>query len=901
MKRGWLFWLLAIAFLWIVASRITEIEKLAVTLAQGQWQWVLVAALLQALYYLVFTEVYQSAFFTVEVTSRIKDLVPVVLSSIFVNAAVPTGGAGGAALFVDDAARRGQSAARATAGTLLVIAADFGTFALVMAAGLVHLLVAHDLKVYEIVAALILLAIVGGLGAVLSLGLWSPRRLQRLLEWAQRTINRLATMLRQPAPLPDKWGEANAREFAETASAIALHPDRLARTLAVAFTAHLVDLASLYALFLAFRQPIGISVLVTGYAMGVLFWIVSITPQGIGVVEGMMALVYVSLGVPAAKATVIVLAYRGLTLWLPLLIGFGLLRRIQTFAGTGRARKGAFGVRAVTVVTAIAGIVNVLSAVMPALGDRLALLSEILPLVLRRGARLATVLAGFGLLVLAGNLWRRKRVAWLLALTLLGISIASHLLKGLDYEEAALEGALMVWLLLLRPRFRARSDPPSIRQGIGLLVAALLFTLGYGSLGFYLLDRHFQVHLSLGAAIRQTLVMFTQFYDPGLAPISGFGRYFAASIYVIGAATMGYAMLMLFRPVLMRGSAAETEHIRAASIVKAYGRSSLARFALLDDKSYYLTPHDSLIAYVAKGRFAVALGDPIGPAEDTAAAISGFQQHCTRNGWLPVFYQTLPDYLDQYHAAGLEVLCIGHEAIVDLSSFTLAGGANKSLRAAVNRLTREGHRAELHEPPLPDDLLGELRSVSEEWLGEMHGAEKHFSLGRFDEAYLRSGPVMVIHEPGGRISAFANILSEYQLNESTIDLMRHRREAVSGTMDFLFVSLFEWARTRGYATFNLGLSSLTGVGEHTGDPLFERALHYIYEHVNQFYNFKGLHQFKVKFHPHWSPRYLVYPSVASLPGAVIALVRADSGDDFARTYLSDLIKGWREGREQGER
>jgi phosphatidylglycerol lysyltransferase len=900
MKRGWLFWLLAIAFLWIVASRFTEIAKLTTTLAQGQWQWVLVAALLQVLYYLVFAAVYQSAFSAVQVSSRIRDLVYLVLASVFVNTAAPTGGASGAALFVDDATRRGQSAARATAGTLLVTVADLGTFVLVMIAGLAHLLVVHDLQTYEVVAAVALLALVGGLGSVLSLGLWAPHRLQDVLGWIQQTVNRLATRLRRPALLPEKWAEANAREFAEAAAAIAKHPGRLARILAIALAAHLVDLVSLYVLFLAFHEPVSLGVLVTGYAVGVLFWIVSITPQGIGVVEGVMALVYASLGVPAAQSTVIVLAYRGLTFWLPLLIGFVLLRRVQTFARAGHARTGAFGVRAVAVVTALAGIVNVLSAVLPALGDRLAILRRILPLVLRQGARLATVLSGFGLLLLAGTLWRRKRVAWLLALILLCISIVSHLLKGLDYEEATLEGALVIWLLFLHRRFRARSDLPSVRQGVRVLIAALVFVLSYGTAGFYLLDRHFQVNFGLGAALRQTIAMFVQFNDPGLEPVTGFGRYFASSIYVVGAVTTGYALLMLLRPVLMRGPAAEAERSQAASIVQAYGRSSLARFTLFDDKSYYWSLGGSLVAYVAKGRFAVTLGDPIGPAEDAAAAISGFQEHCARNDWLPVFYQTLPDYLDQYRAAGFEVLCIGHEAIVDLSTFTLAGGANKSLRAAVNRLTKEGYQAELHEPPLSDDLLHALRSISDEWLQEIHGAEKHFSLGRFDEAYLRSGPVMVVLEPGGRISAFANILSEYQLNESTIDLMRHRRDVESGTMDFLFVSLFEWAKTQGYATFNLGLSSLAGVGEQSGDPLVERVLHYVYEHVNQFYNFKGLHQFKVKFHPHWSPRYLVYPNVASLPGAVAALVRADSGDDFARAYLSDLIESWREGREQGE-
>jgi phosphatidylglycerol lysyltransferase len=114
-------------------------------------------------------------------------------------------------------------------------------------------------------------------------------------------------------------------------------------------------------------------------------------------------------------------------------------------------------------------------------------------------------------------------------------------------------------------------------------------------------------------------------------------------------------------------------------------------------------------------------------------------------------------------------------------------------------------------------------------------------------------------------------------NEITIDLMRHRREIEPGTMDFLFVELFSWAKENGYAAFNLGLSALAGIGEHPDDPMIERTLHYIYQHINQFYNFKGLHDFKEKFRPTWSPRYLIYPDTASLAAAWLAVVQANSG------------------------
>jgi phosphatidylglycerol lysyltransferase len=380
--------------------------------------------------------------------------------------------------------------------------------------------------------------------------------------------------------------------------------------------------------------------------------------------------------------------------------------------------------------------------------------------------------------------------------------------------------------------------------------------------------------------------MFTQFYDPGLVPITRFGRYFAGSIYTVAAFTMGYAIFMLARPVLARQKAPLEDRRRAKDLVEAYGCTSLARIALFDDKLYWFSPGGSVLAYTVEGRVAVALGDPIGPPEDLPASISGYADYCAINDWLPAFYQTQPDTSPAYHTAGFQSLCIGHEGIVDLAGFTLAGGENKNMRTAVNRLTRLGYSAEVIEPPIPGEIIRMLRQISDEWLTSMHGTEKRFSLGWFDDDYIGNGPVMVTRSSvAGEITAFANIVSEYQRNEVTIDLMRHLSGAEKGSMDFLFVKLFEWAREKGYATFNLGLSSLSGVGESPEDPAMERALHYVYEHINQFYNFKGLHAFKEKFHPTWSPRYLVYPNPASLPLVVLAMIRADSGNDLISSYF----------------
>jgi len=546
-----------------------------------------------------------------------------------------------------------------------------------------------------------------------------------------------------------------------------------------------------------------------------------------------------------------------------------------------------WGVRISALLTALMGLVNLLSAVQPALLERLALLEKITTPEFRHGSRLTSALTGFALLLLASGLWRRKRAAWLLTLLMLVVSLITHLGKGLDFEEASLSLGLLVLLIVQRYSFHAESDRPSVRQGLLVLAAALVFTLVYGAVGFYLLDRHFSVHFSLVEAIQQTIVMFTAFYDPGLEPLTGFGRYFAGSIYVIGLVTLTFALLMLVRPVLVRRPANAEERERARSIVEKHGRTALARATLFDDKSYFFGPGETVVAFAASERGIIVLGDPIGPPEQIPDAIRAFKDFCARKDWSPAFASTLPDCLDAYRANGFETVCIGYEAIVHLDTFTLAGSENKDVRNAVSRMERGGYRAQVHTPPHDEKLVQSLREISNAWLTLRKGGEMHFSDGWFDVDYLQSGPVMVVHAPDESPTAFANLVPEYQKNELTIDLMRHYPKIEHGTMEFLFARMFQWAKEQGYATFSLGLSAIVGVGEKPDDPRIEQLLHGISEHVSRFYNFKGLHKFKEKFHPQWEPRYLVYPGPASLPLVLTTLLRVHSGDRYLWKFLKN--------------
>jgi phosphatidylglycerol lysyltransferase len=543
------------------------------------------------------------------------------------------------------------------------------------------------------------------------------------------------------------------------------------------------------------------------------------------------------------------------------------------------------GIWGIAWLTALMGTVNLLSAIYPSLPERQHWLEDFFPFALRAESRLFSAFSGFLLLTLAVTLLRRKQWAWRLSMALIGTSIVAHLIKGLDYEECLLATLLLVQLWMLRSRFTAGSDRASIAQGIRVLGVSLVFTLAYGTIGFYILDGRFAINgtptnFGWTAAFSQTLWIFFTEDNAGLTPIGRYATYFIDSLYAIGIGTLGYALIMLLRPVLLKNNpASQTERQQAQSLIDQQGVSSLARLALLPDKAYFFSrTADTVLAYVPKGRAALVLGDPIGPAASQAAAIGEFQRFCQRNDWFPVFYQTLPSMLPLYTRYGFQSVQIGEEAIVDLTQFSLKGKANQNLRTAVNRLTKTGHRFVIFEPPIADALLHQIKPVSDAWLAAKQGSEKQFSIAWFEPEHLRHCPIGVVYDRHGQANAFVNLLTGYARSEVTVDLMRHRPGVENGTMEFLFVSLIQYAQQQGHQRFSFSLSPLAGVGIAPESRRIEKGLNYFFENLNQFYDFKGLHQFKTKFQPIWEPRYLVYPNAALLPAIAVALVRADSGD-----------------------
>lgn len=95
------------------------------------------------------------------------------------------------------------------------------------------------------------------------------------------------------------------------------------------------DLLTVAFVFVAARTAASPAVLLAGYGLPQVAGRLGLLPGGLGIVEGGMLGAFVATGVPHATAVVVVLGYRLLSFWVPLIVGFGLAAR---FERVGRKR-----------------------------------------------------------------------------------------------------------------------------------------------------------------------------------------------------------------------------------------------------------------------------------------------------------------------------------------------------------------------------------------------------------------------------------------------------------------------------------------------------------------------------------------------------------------------------------
>ena len=598
-------------------------------------------------------------------------------------------------------------------------------------------------------------------------------------------------------------------------------------------------------------------------------------PGGVGVFEGLMVLLLKPF-VPSTTLLPALIAYRAVYYLLPLsvaaiaLVADELHQRRSQAARLGAALgwlTEQLTPRVLAAFTFLAGVVLLVSGATPAVAGRLRLLDRVLPLGLIELSHFAGSVVGAALLLLSQGLARRLDAAYILTVFAMAVGIVASLLKGADYEEATILGAILLVLWRARPAFdrhAALFDTRLSAGWIASLIAALAASTWLGLFAFKHVEYssqlwwQFGLHGEASRMLRATV-----------------GAVVTVLLFAL-ARLIGYAPHEAPRPT-------DTD-LEAAAAVISRQTATFPNLVFLRDKAVLLDEEKSgFVMYGVQGRTWAALGDPVGPPERIGTLVRLFLERCDDFGGVPVFYEISSEHLHRYADVGLTFVKLGEEARVDLRAFTLDGNQGKKFRTALHRIEREHATFRVVPVEQVSGLMDQLRTVSNEWLERQAGAEKGFSLGFFDPEYVARFPVAVI-ERAAEVVAFANLWPGADHGELSVDLMRYGDRAPKDVMDALFAHVMLWGKAQGYRWFPIGMAPLSGFETSPVAPLWTRLAAFLYQHGEAVYNFQGLRAFKEKFDPVWQPRYLAYPGGLRL-ARVLADVAALIAGGYRRIFL----------------
>lgn len=586
------------------------------------------------------------------------------------------------------------------------------------------------------------------------------------------------------------------------------------------------------------------------FALAQLIGLISTVPGGLGVFETLMLFMLEPYFDPVDIIRPLLL-FRAIYYFAPFLLGFLCLtfyefqERDKLLKKVGKATySGLAGLtpQIFSILIFLGGISLLFSGALRSNPEYLHRISYLVPLPLIEVSRLLGSMMGVLLLLLANGLWKRIDGAYVLSLIVLFMGGIFTLLKDFNCQQAAILFALSICLLPCRKYFYRKSSLLHQSFSRENLIAITLVLVSFVWLGFFSyryieysneLWWQFGINSQASSFLRATVGVFFLLLVFGIAKLlSPFSR----DIHLPGE-----------------------EEIELAKTIVNQSQESWGSLALTGDK-YLLFDNEkkAFLMYGVSGRTWISMGDIVGKSSQAKELLWDFYEISKLHQGRAAFYEVTEKYIPIYLDMGFTLFKIGEEAKVPLESFTLVGSASKDFRYVLKHVEKKGYYFEIIPQEKIPDMVPELKKISDAWLKMKSGKEKKFSVGFFDGKYLSNFPIAVVRNET-QIVAFANVWIGANKEEISVDLMRYGPDAPDGTMEYLFVQLMLWGKENGYRYFSLGMAPLSGFEKRQFSPIWNKIGSFVFTHGEHFYNYKGLRDFKEKFNPVWTPKYIALP------------------------------------------
>jgi len=315
-----LYWLLMIAFGYFVSKYLTEIEDVLNALTQGNLLFIALAFLFQGLYYIFTTQFSIQLLSLVSIKMNFRRMLSLFTSSVFLNVTAPGGSLGGMLYQVQKVVKETESDTGKVFVALSMVILNMYWAFLVLALISLWFVISHGMEFIAMFTAVVLFALLSAFAlGFYTLILNNPSKLLDFVlkaKWINKFIKRFG------GKGGAAWIEKNIAQMHEATRILSETPHLFVSLVSSGLMLHIIQITILLYVMSAFNIVFYPPLLIVGYTTMYLFTVVSPTPQGLGVAEGIAQLVFVAFGVEAEKALLAVLSYRAITVWIPVLVGF---------------------------------------------------------------------------------------------------------------------------------------------------------------------------------------------------------------------------------------------------------------------------------------------------------------------------------------------------------------------------------------------------------------------------------------------------------------------------------------------------------------------------------------------------------------------------------------------------
>ena len=500
------------------------------------------------------------------------------------------------------------------------------------------------------------------------------------------------------------------------------------------------------------------------------------------------------------------------------------------------------------------------------------------------------------LFVLTGQLWKRKRNAWLITM---GIFLLNFL-RGLMEIGRPVHTVIMILsffffivFFIFRKDFCCPAGRENRRQTWTFTVLAIAGVFVNVGITWH--------YVRLGLA-GNTSVSFADSFAQGVGMIFGMGNLPASMTNRQGTEFVLFwfswgcilaAVLYALRPWLQRQAHGVQEIQHARTLLNLYSQNPCSYLALEDDKSLYFGHSvEGVIPYGTVGDTIVVNGDPVCRDEDFPKLLSEFKEFC-QNSAHNIFFLGLTDYyLSEYEKQGFGYVKSGEEARFHLKDYEISGKKGAKMRMNINHATKAG--VTVHEYKVLEErdpaMDREFDRITDEWLEGKKSGLLQFTMGTVGLDNPMDKRYFYALNAEQKMVAFIVFVPFLGKNGYMADVTRHGKGAPGGVMEKIIYEAFLVFKEEGVEYGSLGVAPLAGLDVKSKNPI-EHLLQFVYDHLNDCYGFRDLYRAKEKYSPtEWVPSYYAYLPKYPTPGMFYATVEIQNPHGI-RGYILTFLKG----------